>query len=144
MEDQISTFLVGKVSNRIRRKITEMTSSSPYTGAQEKALSFLVANNGEAIYQKDIEQEFTLRPSSATELLKKMEESGLVFRTQEEKDARLKRIILTEKAEQHAKEIEKDIEAIESAATRGIKPKDLETFKKVCLKMLENLELIDN
>ena len=66
-------FLVGKLSNRIRRRIIELSSDFPYTGAQGKVLNFLLSRR-EAVYQKDVEEEFSLRPSSATELLKKMEE----------------------------------------------------------------------
>ena len=97
MNDFPAAFLIGKLSNRIRRRITEMASDLPYTGAQGKVLHYLLAQK-ENVYQKDIEENFSLRPSSATEVLKKMEDAGLLYRVPEEKDARLKRIILTEKA----------------------------------------------
>lgn len=138
MDDLPAPFLVGKLANRLRRKITEMTSDFPYTGAQGKVLHYLLAQE-EDVYQKDVEQEFSLRPSSATELLKKMEASGLIFRVQEEKDARLKKIVLTEKALSFKSEVQKRLEEMNCDVLKGIKEKDLDTFRKVCLKMLDNI-----
>ena len=133
-------FLVGKLSNRIRRRITEFSSAFPYTGAQGKVLNFLLSCEG-PVYQKDVEEEFSLRPSSATELLKKMEVSGLILRVAEEKDARLKRIILTKEALSFNEEVQKGLSVLNSDITKGIKEKDIETFRKVCAKMMENIEL---
>ena len=47
-----------------------------------------------SIYQKDIEKEFGLRPSTATEVLKALEKKELICRVSEKQDARLKRIEL--------------------------------------------------
>ncbi len=140
MQDLPAAFLIGKLSNRMRRTLAEMSSSSPYTGTQGKVLHYLIAGKEDAVYQKDIEQEFTLRPSSATELLKKMEENGLIYRIAEQHDARLKRIMITDKALEYAETVQKDMDEMERTLTRSIKPKDLEAFKKVCQKMLSNLE----
>ncbi len=139
MHDYPAVFLVGKLTNRIRRRITELASDLPYTGAQGKILHFLIAQK-ETVYQKDIEQEFSLRPSSATEMLKKMEEAGLIYRVSEEKDARLKRIVLTEKARFFEGDVQRGLNEIEKEISEGIKEKDLETFRKVLAKMLSNIE----
>ena len=53
-----------------------------------------------SIYQKDIEKEFGLRPSTATEVLKALEKKELICRVSEKQDARLKRIEFTSKAEE--------------------------------------------
>lgn len=139
MNDFPAAFLIGKLSNRIRRRITEMASDLPYTGAQGKVLHYLLAQK-ENVYQKDIEENFSLRPSSATEVLKKMEDAGLLYRVPEEKDARLKRIILTEKGLSFKDVVMDGLDNVEADISRGIKPKDIETFKKVCAKMIDNIE----
>lgn len=139
MEEMPLAFLIGKLSNRIRRRIIELAADFPYTGAQGKILYFLLTHK-EAVYQKDIEQEFSLRPSSATELLKKMEEAGLLYRACEERDARLKRIVLTEKALSYDAEIQKGLHLLEMTMREGIKEKDEETFRKICMRMLENID----
>ena len=43
MNDFPAAFLIGKLSNRIRRRITEMASDLPYTGVYGKVLHYLLA-----------------------------------------------------------------------------------------------------
>ena len=50
------------------------------------------------IFQKDLEKEFDLKRSSVSLLLNNMEKSDLIQRVPVAEDARLKKIILTEKA----------------------------------------------
>ena len=56
-------------------------------------------------FPKDIEKEFGLRPSTATEVLKALEKKELICRVSEKQDARLKRIEFTSKAEEILQEI---------------------------------------
>ena len=91
------------------------------------------------VFQKDIEDEYTLRPSTATELLKKMEQNGLIRREALPGDARRKRIIVTEKALSYKDDVMADITQLEADLTRGISPEDMDTFFRVIKKMLENM-----
>ena len=50
------------------------------------------------VYQKDVEQEFRIRRSTATVMLQSLEQKGYLVRVASTEDARLKRILLTEKA----------------------------------------------
>ena len=70
-----------------------------------------------------------------------MEDAGLLYRVPEEKDARLKRIILTQKALSFKDVVMDGLDNVEADISREIKPKDIETFKKVCAKMIDNIEL---
>ena len=49
------------------------------------------------VYQKDIEEEFQIRKSTATGILKLMEKHGFIRRESAQQDARLKRIVPTKK-----------------------------------------------
>ena len=51
------------------------------------------------IIRKDIEEEFQIRKSTVTGILQLMEKNGFIYRESVEKDARLKRIVPTKKAE---------------------------------------------
>ena len=53
--------------------------------------------NGRDVYQRDIEQWFNIRRSSVTALLQGMEQDGFITRCAVEKDARLKRLVATDK-----------------------------------------------
>lgn len=61
---------ISKLSNKLRRKIDAFSSKDNFSGSQGKVLHFLLAQTND-IFQKDIEEEYSLRPSTATVLLKK-------------------------------------------------------------------------
>ena len=100
----------------------------------------LVESQKRSVYQKDIEEEFDLRPSTATETLKLMEKKQLIRREPEEKDGRYKRIVFTEKAEGIRMQLKEEIETSESILLSGISREEQEQFLKIAKKMLENLE----
>lgn len=69
-------------------------------GLQARILRFVKINSdaGNDIYQKDIEAEFKIKRSSVTSVLNTMEKNGFIERKPVSSDARLKKIILTEKS----------------------------------------------
>lgn len=136
--DQHATRYVSKLSNKLRRRIDAFSTRDHMSGSQGKVLHFLLTQTGD-VFQKDIEDEYTLRPSTATELLKKMEQNGLIHREALPGDARRKRIIVTEKALSYKDDVMADITQLEADLTRGIPPEDMATFFRVIKKMLENM-----
>lgn len=129
---------VGKLSNKIRRRLDSFSVHGVLSGAQGKVLHFLLAQPGD-VFQKDIEEEYSLRPSTASELLKRMEHNGMIRREATDYDGRLKKIIITDKALQHKAQVIQDLEGLEEELIRGIPPEDLEVFFRVIEKMLDNL-----
>ena len=91
------------------------------------------------VFQKDIEEEYSLRPPTATELLKKMEKNGLIYREAMASDARMKRIVVSEKALQYKDMVIADITALEEELTKDISQNELDIFFKVIEKMLDNI-----
>ena len=91
------------------------------------------------IYQKDIEEEFQIRKSTVTGILQLMEKNGFIYRESVEKDARLKRIVPTKKAEALRPSILYHINESEAQMTQGISKKDVAVCKQVLLQMLQNL-----
>lgn len=70
------------------------------TGSQARLLCFLsIVTLSEEVFQKDIEEVFGIRPSSATGLLQALEQQDFIRRVPVARDARLKKIVLTPKAE---------------------------------------------
>ena len=101
-------------------------------------LHFLLAQPGD-VFQKDVEEEYGIRSSTATELLKQMEKNGLITRQPMPYDNRLKKIILTPKALAYREQVVRDVTEIEDALTKGIDPSQLEIFFAVLEKMMDNL-----
>lgn len=129
---------IGKLSNKIRRRIDAFASKGEFSGAQGRVLHFILAQNDD-IFQKDIEEEYGLRPPTATELLKKMEQNGLIRREVTSYDGRLKRIIASEKALKYKETVVHDLAGLEAELTYGLTPEELETFFRVVVKMTDNL-----
>lgn len=129
---------VSKLSNKLRRKIDAFSSREDFSGSQGKVLHFILAQTGD-VFQKDIEEEYSLRPPTATELLKKMEANGLIRREALPNDARMKRIVVTEKALKYRDVVMEDITNLEDELTRDIPEDELNIFFKVIEKMLDNV-----
>ena len=133
--------IINQISNRLRRRSRKVQESIGISGAQGNILDYiLVESPHRSIYQKEIEREFGLRPSTATEALKLLEAKELICRIPEEKDGRYKRIVFTPKAMAVQENLRKEISESEAILLRGITPKEQECFLKITGKMLKNLD----
>ena len=134
--------MINRISNRLRRRSLKVQESIGITGAQGNILDYiLVESSHRSVYQKEIEKEFGLRPSTATEALKLLEERGLISRILEEWDGRYKRIVFTPKAQAVKETLRREIEESESILLQGISPSDQEHFLETAAKMLKNLDI---
>ena len=133
--------MINKISIRLRRRSEKMGKNLGITEVQGRILDFiLVDGRDRPLYQKDIEKEFGLRPSTATELLKTLENRKMIQRVSSEEDGRYKKIQFTEAAEDIRMALQQEIQKTEGLLVEGISREDLNTFMKVAEKMLENLE----
>ena len=93
-------FEIGRTSRLIKR-ILDNNSQKEYidkvTGTHGWALGYFHRNRDKDIFQKDFEKEFDIRRSTASHILSLMEENGIITRESVPYDARLKKIVLTEK-----------------------------------------------
>ena len=133
--------MINRISNRLRRRSLKVQESIGISGAQGNILDYiLVESVHRNVYQKEIEKEFGLRPSTATEALKLLEEKGLICRIPEEKDGRYKRIVFTQKARDVQTALRREIEETESVLLRGISVSEQRQFLEIAKKMLQNLD----
>ncbi|MDO4336732.1 MAG: MarR family winged helix-turn-helix transcriptional regulator [Eubacteriales bacterium] len=135
---QSAARYVSNLSNKLRRKLDMLSSRKDFSGSQGRTLHFLLAQTDD-IFQKDIEEEYSIRPSTATELLKQMEKNGLIVREPVAYDNRLKKIVLTEKALSYKQQVVEDLTALEETLVEGISEEDLKVFFRVIEKMMDNL-----
>lgn len=119
---------------------TSFDDTEELTAMQRHVLKFiLLESEHKDIYQKDVEEEFCIRKSTATGILKLMEEHGFITREAVESDARLKRIVPTGKAEKVHKFIMEHIHQTEAMLVAGISEEDVLICKKVMCLMYRNL-----
>ncbi|MFW2487480.1 MarR family winged helix-turn-helix transcriptional regulator [Clostridium chromiireducens] len=99
MDNEVS---IGKKINilakRIHRAIDKEASQYGVTSVQGRILAFISHESKvREIYQKDIEEDLDIRRSSVTSVLQLMEKNGFIKRVSVSEDARLKKIVITEK-----------------------------------------------
>lgn len=103
-------------------------------------IRFLYENRDKDIYQKDIEKYFLVGRSTIASSIKLMEKKGFVRREFVECDARLKKVLLTEKGIRTHETIEAMIEELNVGLLEGVEEKDAEVFLKVMRKIRKNIE----
>ena len=91
--------LINKLSNCLRRRSAETQKRIHISGTKGQILNYiLIESQKRPLVQRDVEQEFGLRPSTATEMLQALQAADLIRREPDPADARRKCIVCTEKA----------------------------------------------
>ncbi|MBQ1193081.1 MAG: MarR family transcriptional regulator [Lachnospiraceae bacterium] len=103
-------------------------------------MGYLHFNRDREIYQKTIESDFKIRRSTVTAILQLMEKKGYIKRDPVADDARLKRILLTEKGMETAEKTKEIIDRMENDLLEGIEPDQLDIFYEVSDKLLKNMK----
>ena len=133
--------LINKISIRLRRRSGKTGKHLGITETQGRILEFILVESREhPLFQKDIEAEFGLRPSTATELLKNLEEQKLIRRISSESDGRYKIIRFTDAAEEIRAVLQEELMKTEELLTRGLSESEKADFMRIAEKMLSNLD----
>lgn len=85
--------------NHMVRKIDHKVSQDGLTTVQGRVIGYLAKKErtGEVVFQRDVEEEFHIRRSSVTSVIQGLEKNEYITRESVAQDARLKKIILTDK-----------------------------------------------
>lgn len=110
------------------------------TGTNGWIIGFLIENADKEIYQKDLEEQFSITRSTASKVLILMEKKGLIERRSVPYDARLKKLVLTEKAQKVSELIIDDAARVEEKLTKGFTDKELEYLQSCINKMKDNIQ----
>ena len=133
--------MINCISNRLRNRSQEVHTQLGIGSAQGKILNYvLVESEAHSVYQKDLEREFGLRPSTVTEMLNALEQIKLIQRVSDEWDGRYKKIVFTEKARSMKDRIRQEVEETEHLLLQGITKQEKQEFLCIAGKMLQNLE----
>ena len=140
-------FSIRILSNALKRDVEKnrlKLGIEHLKGINGWAIDFFYQNRNRDVFQKEFEEKFSIRPSTASRMLKTMEQKGFIERIGVENDGRLKKIVLTEKAiETHEKIIE-SIEKREEKLRKGISEEELDVFFEVMKKLTANMEENDD
>lgn len=140
--EQVLLFRVKSLNNQIIRLMDRTAiagNEANLTGMQHGILCFLASQqNVRDIFQRDIEAQFNIRRSTATGMLQLLERDGYIQRVGVPADARLKKIVMVEKAERTVKKSHRSMLQIQQKLTRDIPQEDLEQFCRIIDKMMQN------
>lgn len=113
--------------------------SRPQTQLQGGILGYLFHHRDGPVYQKDIEKEFQISRATATNTLQVMEKNGLIVRRSQDKDARLKRIFLTEEAEAGHAKVEEHMRRMDARMLNGLTDADIAELNRCLRVIMDNL-----
>lgn len=131
------------LSNMIKRKMNEFIDNDEeihLTGMQGWMVGYIYRRSStQDVFQRDIEKEFRIRRSTATGILQTLESKGYIERHAVAEDARLKKIVLTDKAIKESKCITGKIIEFDKVVEDGITEEEKEVFFQMIEKIKQNM-----
>ena len=138
---------IGYENKRLENEIhSRMAAYRASVGGEELTMMqcwiirFLYEHERTEVYQRDIEAEFSIARSTATGILKLMEKKGYIRRVSVERDARLKKIELTESGLKFHDNVERSIDDMEERLASGLTEKQKQDFFTIIAQIRGQLE----
>ena len=110
------------------------------TGTNGWIIGYLADRQDKDVFQKDIEREFDITRSTASKVIDLMEQKGLVERQKVASDARLRKLVLTDKSLQLAELIAEDKKHLDEVLMRNFTEEEKEKLTEFITRMRKNLE----
>ena len=126
---------IGRLVRAYQARVDE---KAGITRMQGWIIGYLYQHSGQDIFQRDLETEFQMARSTASGILQVMEKKQLITRESIPRDARLKRLVLTDKGMKFQMEIMENFDKVQKALSDSIPPEKLECFMEVIDMIMEN------
>lgn len=132
---------INLLSHKVRKRLDATFSDLGITGVQSRVIYYILVHSKDGpVFQRDIETVFGFSRSTVTGLLQSMERSGIILRESVESDARLKRIVPTQKAVCLDAQVAACLRETDRLLTRGLSSGQMQLFKEVAAQMSKNLD----
>ena len=141
VEDRFIGIELRSLNNAVRRYLETHTaplSDDKITCTNAWIIGFIDRAESD-VYQRDLEYEFGITRSTASKVLILLEKKGLIKRVGVSHDARLKKLVLTEKAQQIADRMKDNGARMESRLTKGFTEQELSALANYMQRMRDNL-----
>ena len=132
---------IKKLNNTVHRAITyyaKMSGMDEVTLMHGWIIQYLYENREKEVFQKDIEQQFSICRSTVTNIIQLMEKKVYIARESVGHDARLKKVILTEKGRETHDKMECLAWQLDEQLISGISEAEMEVFLDVMNKIERN------
>ncbi len=131
------------ISNLIKREVANRGCEQycdELTGNNMFIIGYLAKHRNEDVFQKDLEAFFSVRRSTMSTIIIRMEQKGFLVRESVSHDARLKKLVLTDKGERIHDMIESGIADVEKRLSSGLSEDEKQTLFCLLEKLRRNLE----
>lgn len=126
------------VVNRYLR-VTRPEAAEGISNGNVDVIVYLARHDNEDIFPQDIEQRFGVTRSTSCRVLGLMEQKGLIAREPVKRDARLKKIVLTDKSRHIAEVLRDNAKNMERILLEGLEDDQIRQFMHVLDVMQTNL-----
>ena len=118
-----------------RKKLDKMTGSGGWI------ISYIAENYNRDVFQRDLEKEFDITRSTASKNVDLLVENGFIEREAVDYDARLKKLVLTEKAREVFKIMRSDRAVLEDQMLKGFSEEEKKQLRVFLKRLSSNLEI---
>ena len=138
--DRLLIGVINKLPKKIRRYCDRNASEMGLTGTQGRVLCYIfITSQWQDIYQRDIEDVFEIRRSTATGILQLLERDGYIERVSVPTDARLKKIVLTDKAKELQTLVIQETERAEQMLKTGLSEDEVNAYIRLTDRICNNI-----
>ena len=132
---------INLLSRMLKRRLNVTLQGLGITAIQSRVMFYIMDHcPAGPVFQRDVEQVFSLSRSTATGILQQLEEKELLRRESVPSDARLKNLVPTPRAAELDAEVRACLRQSEAVLTRGLSDGQVQLFKETLATMAANLE----
>lgn len=135
--DDCIAFITNKSAKKLADEFNRRLQENGTTRVQWIAL-FYIGKAGE-ISQKELSDYMDIKESSMVRLIDRMEKEELVERRKDSEDRRITKIILTDKGKFLKEDLMPIGQEFQNTVIKGISKENLEIFKEVLQRMIDNI-----
>jgi MarR family transcriptional regulator, organic hydroperoxide resistance regulator len=136
IEDEIRELL-DKISGQMRRNYNQLLQDVNLHAGQDNLLCKLWANDG--LTQVQLCEHLKCEPSTVTNMVKTLEQKGIVYRQRDEKDGRISRVFLTPEGRNLEGPVNERWRKQQDKLLAGIIPEERLLLRRLMKQMEENL-----
>lgn len=124
------------LSNQVKHYLHQAAEVEGISGSQSRILHYISEFSKKTeVYQKDVEEFFYLRRSTVTQTLQAMEKNGLIRRSSVARDARLKKLELTEAGQALEAKIHTRVMQMEQRLRESLTEEEITQFLSITDKL---------
>ncbi len=142
---------IGHEIHVLSKRISRFIDNSPVkmqiedaTGNNIWIIAFIARHSDTDVFQRDLEKQFGITRSTASKVVTLMERKGFLERKSVLGDARLKKLVLTERSWEVLDCIDAELVAIEAGLSKGFTPEELDQFFDYMHRVQENISALSH